>query len=119
MKTGLHWLCRLGVAAVLYGQIQGVGAVEPYQEYHKRIEAAQTLTALKNDLMGDSVSLYNGVTDFAVSDVEVPGTGLPVRLTRRYSVDLQPIGPGEPLAAPKLGGLGNWDIDVPYISATF
>lgn len=119
MKTGLHWLCRIGVAAVLYGHIQLVGAVEPYQEYHKRIEAAQTLTALKNDLMGDSVSLYNGVTDFAVSDVDVPGSGLPVRLTRRYSVDLQPIGPGEPLVTPKLGGLGNWDIDVPYISGTF
>lgn len=64
MKTGLHWLCRIGVAAVLYGSFQLAGAVEPYQEYHKRIEAAQSLTALKNDLMGDSVSLYNGVTDF-------------------------------------------------------
>jgi len=94
-------------------------AAEPYQEYNKRIESAQTLTALKSDLMGDSVSLYNGVTEFSVSDIEVSGSGLPLRLMRRFSVDLQPMGPGEPLATPKLGGMGNWDVDVPYISGTF
>ncbi|WP_367346186.1 RHS repeat protein [Stenotrophomonas bentonitica] len=92
---------------------------EPYQEYSKRIEAAQTLTALKSELMGDSVSVYNGATDFSVTDIELAGSGMPVRLTRRLSVELTPIGPGEPLAAPKLAGLGNWDIDVPYLSATF
>lgn len=94
-------------------------AAEPYQEYSKRIEAAQTLTALKSELMGDSVSVYNGATDFSVTDIELAGSGMPVRLTRRFSVELTPIGPGEPLAAPKLGGMGNWDIDVPHMSATF
>lgn len=113
------WSCRVGVAAVLCMMLSEVGAVEPYQEYSKRVEAAQTLTALKSELMGDSVSVYNGATDFSVTDIELTGSGMPVRLTRRFSVELTPIGPGEPLAAPKLRGIGNWDLDVPHISATF
>ncbi|WP_457319483.1 hypothetical protein [Stenotrophomonas sp. P5_B8] len=88
------------MAAVLCMMLSEVGAVEPYQEYSKRVEAAQTLTALKSELMGDSVSVYNGATDFAVTDIELTGSGMPVRLTRRFSVELTPIGPGEPVAAP-------------------
>jgi len=41
-----------------------VSAVQPYQEYRKLIESAQNLTALKDDLFGESVSLYNGKTEF-------------------------------------------------------
>lgn len=74
---------------------------EPYQEYSKRIEAAQTLTALKSELMGDSVSVYNGATDFSVTDIELAGSGMPVRLTRRLSVELTPIGCSAASAWPK------------------
>ncbi|WP_314101486.1 RHS repeat protein [uncultured Stenotrophomonas sp.] len=119
MGTKDFWARRFGVAAVLCVTFGTTWSAEPYQEYSKRIEAAQTLTALKSELMGDNVSVYNGATDFSVTDIELPGSGMPVRLTRRLSVELTPIGPGEPLAAPKLAGLGNWDIDVPYLSATF
>lgn len=95
-------------------------AVEPYQEYHKRVESAQTLTALSDDLMGDSVSLYNGATEFSVVDIDLPGNNqLPVQLRRRFSIEIKPIGPGDALARPILGGAANWDVDVPYISGTF
>ncbi|WP_367380706.1 RHS repeat protein [Stenotrophomonas cyclobalanopsidis] len=110
----LQWIVL--IAALGSGPIW---AAEPYQEYNKRIETAQSLTALKDGLMGDSISLYNGVTEFSVTDVELSGSGLPIRLTRRLTIDVQPYGPGEPLTTPKLAGLGNWDVDVPYISGTF
>lgn len=119
MSVYNSWSCRIGVTVVLCVMLSRADAAEPYQEYNKRIEAAQTLTALKSELMGDSVSVYNGVTDFSVTDIELAGSGMPVRLTRRFSVELTPIGPGEPLASPRLRGMGNWDIDVPHISATF
>jgi len=107
------------IGAGLCGLAHECKAAEPYQEYSKRIEAAQTLTALKSELMGDSVSVYNGATDFSITDIELAGSGMPVRLGRRLSVELTPVGPGEPIAAPKLAGLGNWDLDVPHLSATF
>jgi len=106
-------------AVVLWGIVGKSLAVEPYQEYRKRIETAQNMTALKNDLFGDSVSLYNGKTDFSVNDIDLPGNNsLPVRLSRRFSVELHLSGSATTFNA-NLEGAGGWDIDVPYISGTF
>ena len=96
-------------------------AAEPYQEYRKHIESAQTITALTDDLMGDSVSLYNGATEFNAVDIDLPGNNaLPVQLRRRFSIELSPpSSPGGNSGDPNLRGIGDWDIDVPYISATY
>lgn len=96
-------------------------AAEPYQEYRKHIESAQTITALTDDLMGDSVSLYNGATEFNAVDIDLPGNNaLPVQLRRRFSIELSPpSSPGGNAGDPNLRGIGDWDIDVPYISATY
>lgn len=69
--------------------------------------------------MGDSVSLYNGATGFSATDISLPGNNaLPVQLSRRFSVELHPTGVnGE--ADASLYGAGNWDVDVPYITATY
>jgi YD repeat-containing protein len=113
------WLRRIGAAVVLCAWAGQVGAVEPYQEYRKRIEAAQNMTALKNNLFGDSVSLYNGKTDFSVTDIDLPGNnGLPVRLSRNFSVELHLTGSATSFNA-NLEGAGGWNVDVPYISGTF
>jgi len=93
-------------------------AIEPYQEYRKHIESAQNLTALKDDLMGDNVSLYNGKTEFAVTDITLPGNNsLPVQMRRRFSVELDLIG-GTNYNA-NLDGVGGWEVDVPSITGTF
>lgn len=95
-------------------------AVEPYQEYHKHIETAQSLTALTDELMGDSVSLYNGATEFTATDIDLPGNNaLPVRLARRFSMVIHPAGPPPQTHDPDLGGIGNWHVDVPYITGTY
>ena len=96
-------------------------AAQPYQEYRKHIESAQTLTALTDGLMGDSVSLFNGATEFAATDIDLPGNNaLPVQLRRRFSIEITPSGaPGSAAGDPAYRGAGNWDIEVPYISTTF
>jgi len=58
------WQYRAVAVLVLCVGAGTVSAVQPYQEYRKLIESAQNLTALKDDLFGESVSLYNGKTEF-------------------------------------------------------
>lgn len=112
-------LCLWLVAVGCIGACVPARAIEPFVEYRKHVEAAQTLTALNDQLMGDSVSLYNGATEFSATDISLPGNNaLPVQLTRRFSVELHPTGVnGEADAG--LYGAGNWNVDVPYITATY
>lgn len=93
-------------------------AIEPYQEYRKHIESAQNLTALKDDLMGDSVSPYNGQTEFAVTDISLPGNNaLAVQLRRRFSIELDLV--NDTVFNANIDGVGGWEVDVPNISGTF
>lgn len=109
---------RLPVVAALLVACSQAYAVEPYQEYAKRVESSANLSALKEDLFGESVSLFNGKTEFNVTDIDVAGNNaLPVALRRRFPVELQPG--GNSTWNPNLGGAGGWDVDVPYISGTF
>lgn len=95
------------------------GAIEPYVEYRKRVEAAQNVSPLDSGLFGEQVSLYNGNTTFSVTDIDLPGNGtLPVRLSRRYAIDLQPQDQNFAYDS-LLRGMGNWDVDVPHMSATY
>lgn len=110
--------CRAGAFVCLFGAVLTASAVEPYQEYRKRIESAQALSALNGGAFGDSVSLYNGATEFHATDIDIPGNNsLPVRLSRRFTVKLEPA--GAQTYNPDLGGAGMWDIEVPYITGMF
>ncbi|HEL4266558.1 TPA: RHS repeat protein [Stenotrophomonas maltophilia] len=110
------WQYRAVAVLVLCVGAGTVSAVQPYQEYRKLIESAQNLTALKDDLFGESVSLYNGKTEFAVTDVSLPGNNaLPVQMRRRFSVEMDLVGAGSFNA--NIEGVGGWEVDVPYIVA--
>ncbi len=88
-------------------------AVEPYQEYAQKLRAAQQLTALDDGLFGDSVSLFNGGTEFSLADIDLPGNdALPVQLRRRLNIVAEP----SISFIDRFGGIGNWDVDVPSIS---
>lgn len=90
------WQYRVIAVLMLCVGAGTVSAVQPYQEYRKLIESAQNLTALKDDLFGESVSLYNGKTEFAVTDVSLPGNNaLPVQIRRRFSVEMDLVGAGK------------------------
>ncbi|TDR37865.1 RHS repeat-associated protein [Tahibacter aquaticus] len=87
--------------------------VVPADEYQKKIRAANELSALTDDSFGNSTSDATGRTVFTNVDISIPGNNsLPVQLGRRLVVDQRYV-PEE------LGGIGNWDIDVPFIEGTF
>lgn len=107
------------------GGVQGTSmasssaGIEPYLEYQKHIEASQNLSPLDGGMFGESVSLYNGSTEFVVTDIDIPGNNsLPVRLARRHVVELEPQGLAFQ-SDTRLRGIGNWEVDVPFMAATY
>lgn len=107
---------RFGAAAIaifLFALSPSVGAIEPYQNYDKKLKTAERVAPLGDELFGDEVSLYNGSTSFTQVDMSIPGNnGLPVEIRRTFSVS--PQGPNE-----SIGALANWDIAVPHIHGEF
>lgn len=98
----------------LTAHAQTADGVEPYEEFGKRLRAAEDVTPLKSDVFGDQVSLYNGATEFDVVDMDIPGnSSLQVQLRRRFKVEDRRKDPGN------LYGFGDWDLDVAYIEGTF
>ncbi|WP_109124704.1 hypothetical protein [Dyella sp. C11] len=98
-------------ATAAYGQSSGV---EAYEEFGKRLRAAQEVTPLKSDLFGDHVSLYNGSVEFDVTDIDIPGnSALPVQFGRRFEIEDRRLPTGH------LGGMGDWDVEIPYIDGVF
>lgn len=92
----------------------GYGGVDAYEEFGKRLRAAQEVAPLTSELFGDSVSLYNRATTFRVTDISIPGNGgLPVQMRRELVIRDRRGSLDSTLA-----GFGDWDIDVPYIMAT-
>jgi YD repeat-containing protein len=107
-------LAGLTLFASLAHAQSGSTGVEAYEEFGKRLRAAQEVTPLTSDLFGDHVSLYNGSVEFAVTDIDIPGNAaLPVRFGRRLEIEDRRLPTGH------LGGLGDWDLEVPYIDGVF
>lgn len=120
LVSALRCLSAVFVVVLLSGRVSAQGGIQPYIEYRKHTETAQNISPLDNGLFGEQVSLYNGSTNFSVTDIEAPGNGaLPVRLMRRFSVEVQPQDYSIPAYDSLLRGIGNWDIDVPYMAATY
>jgi RHS repeat-associated protein len=91
------------------------GDTQVYQEYAERMRSAEMVTPLGSDVFGEGVNLFDGQTTFSNVDIDVPGNNaLPVQLSRRLKIARL----AKVIDAP-YGGLGNWDIDVPYLSGVF
>lgn len=92
---------------------QALTPLMPYQEHEKRIRSAQEVAPLTSELFGDSISLYNGATEFVVVDIDLPGNNeLPVQIRRRFKVERRS-------ELENFGGFGVWDLDIPYIYGNF
>ena len=122
MKPAFKALLLLGSLLpplIAQAQTQSQGGIPPYVEYRKRVETSQNISPLDVGLFGEEISLYNGSTTFSVTDIDLPGNnGLPVRLTRKLAIDLQQqdnLSTYDSL----LKGVGDWDVDVPYMAATY
>lgn len=118
MDTQIRCSVRTVLALAMCIAAAPTGAIEHYLEYRKQVETAQKLSTLKDDLFGEHVSLYNGKTEFANVDIDVPGnSALPVQLRRRFSVELDLVGSTSFNA--NIDGVGGWEVDVPSLSGTF
>lgn len=93
----------------------GTSDTQVYQEYGQRMRSAQMVSPLSSDLFGENINLFDGQTEFSNVDISIPGNNdLPVQLRRRLSIMRTPD-TGDPI----YGGVGEWDIDVPYMSGVF
>lgn len=119
MKSAFR-IALLLVCATLFAS--SASAQNPYSffDYKERLRAAEMAPA-GHDAFGERISLFNGATEFAATDVDLPGNNqLPVRIGRRFVVDEKFRGltaQGFDLSPEPLGGFGGWDIDIPYIHA--
>ena len=110
------WVSALAALVLPFGAI-AQEAIEPWQEYDKKIRAAEHVGALTHGLFGDQVSVYDQRTSFRHVDIDLPGTNaLQVALARKLVV--RPI-PAIGIPPKGYAGAGDWDIDVPYISGVF
>jgi len=108
------WLGLSLLTASWQAVAQDNSSLAPYEEYGKHLRAAEEVTPLTSTLFGDQTSLYNGSTEFDVTDIDLPGNShLPVRLSRRLAIDDRRLNPGN------LGSFGDWDVEVPYIDGSF
>ena len=81
-------------------------------EFQKKIKAATDVAALGAGQFGNATSDATGKTVFENIDISLPGNStLPVQFGRRLVIEPRYI-------AEELGGIGNWDIEVPYIETT-
>lgn len=121
VRAGVCWtwlgnfvpaVCAAGALLSISGAA-GAQDAQPWQEYGKKVSTAQTVSALDGGSFGQIVSLYDGTTSFAATDISIPGNNaLPVALGRRYVVE-------DRFQMNYLAGFGNWDIDIPHIEGTF
>jgi RHS repeat-associated protein len=82
-------------------------------EYPKKIDAAKRISPLTATAFGNATDDSTGRTIFSALDVDLPGnSGLPVSFGRRLAIDYR-------FLDQELNGLGNWDVEVPYIEGTF
>ncbi|HET7558027.1 MAG TPA: hypothetical protein VFK08_08120, partial [Rhodanobacteraceae bacterium] len=89
-----------------------IAAAQPYEEIGQHLRAAQQIAPLSDSGFGDQISLYDGATSFAATDISIPGNNaLPVQLARRFNIENRPWYQGH------LGGFGDWDLDVPHVEA--
>lgn len=103
----------LSMLAVLSFSAVGQEAKTPWEEYDKLIKARSGVGTLGPDLMGDSVSHYNGALSFTHADVSIPGnSALSVSVSRTYSVTNRKGGQHD---AP----FADWELDLPRISGVY
>lgn len=105
------WLAAL-ILQLGYSDAVLAQGISTISEYHKKIRAAAAIAPLGDDLFGNATNPATGKTVFSTIDIDIPGnSALPVQFGRRLPIEPRYI-------QEELGGIGNWDMDVPYIEAT-
>lgn len=89
--------------------------VQVNDDVSRNVHNARSIAPLDNDLFGEQVSGYTGITQFHVVDLSIPGNNsLEVAVSRTFDVHDRARTTGY------YGGLmGEWDLDIPHLSGIF
>jgi hypothetical protein len=103
-----------GVAQVLVligavGSVPVFAQVTPPQEYSKYVGKSNSVEAFAD--FGDQVNLRDGRLSLRMTDIELPGTGPTIRLTRTFNPD----GLGQETHETSGNGFGAWELEIPRI----
>ena len=89
--------------------IAQAGTVTPPEEYAKYVGKATAVDAFAD--FGDQINLRDGSLQLRVTDIELPGLGPTIRLTRTF----RPSNLGQGLYENSGTSFGGWEVDVPRI----
>lgn len=87
----------------------GFAQVTPPQEYAKYVGRSNSVEAFVD--FGDQVNLRDGRLSFRITDIELPGIGPTIRLTRTFNPD----GLGQATRETSGNGFGAWELEIPRI----
>lgn len=109
MGNRVAWLLLLLQCLVLCGHMGTVQAQSTWgEEYARRLRSAEIVEPLRDDALGDQISVFDGSVQFRVTDISLPGNNaLPVELVRLFN----------PRDVTYVHHLGNWQLDIPRISS--
>lgn len=101
------------VAPFLPGVVQAQGMRYPWEEYDKLIQRKTDMTALESGLLGDSVDMYSGSVGFSATDLSLPGTGIPIDVSRSMTPSNRADYYYDDLP------MADWNLELPRLSGVF
>lgn len=100
----------LGIPLLFFCSIGAVaGEITQPQEYAKYVGRSNTVEAFAD--FGDQVNLRDGRLSLRTTDIELPGTGPTIRLTRTFNPDSL----GQYFHESSGNGFGGWELEIPRI----
>jgi len=85
----------------------------PWEEYDKLIKRHTEVSAMSSGVFGESLDFYTGGIGFSVTDISLPGNGLPINVSRSLSVANRADYRFDDLP------MADWNMDLPRLSGTF
>ncbi|HLO95775.1 MAG TPA: hypothetical protein VK195_15795, partial [Burkholderiaceae bacterium] len=103
-------LMAVGLLGVLGGGMaQAQANMKPEQEYAKYVDRSRTVSPLSE--FGEQVNLRDGSLSVRATDVEIPGIGPTIRITRTY----RPFRSNENYRETSGNSFGQWELEIPRI----
>mgnify|MGYP001095824141 CR=1 FL=1 len=87
--------------------------VTPEDEFKQKIRVSQDIQPLEDKPFGENISLYNGSLSFTQTDVDAPGNGPDLLLTRSYQLPDLPA--NQYYVGIETSALTDWTLNVPRI----
>ncbi len=102
----IKWICVFLFGALFFDlALAQTTAIVPEEELGKKVRAASEVKPLGSTPFGEDISTYDGTLSFRQTDIDQPGLGLPLQLTRTYRTD----------DALRYSAFVDWKLEIPHI----